>query len=87
MEDYKSKLSSLAGKLKTEQPKTPIQQVRPVKQEAPKEAEVQFNAWIPKGLMKAVKNYGVANDISQKDISIEALKLYLKTKTKDNQNH
>jgi hypothetical protein len=75
MEDYKNKLSSLAGKLKQETPKTPIQQVLPVKTEQLNEEEVQLNIWIPKGLMKAIKNYGVANDLSQKNISIEAFEI------------
>ncbi|MEO8887312.1 MAG: hypothetical protein ABI367_14710 [Mucilaginibacter sp.] len=82
MENYKNKLSNLAGKLKQEKPQTPIQQVQPVKTAPPKEAEAQFNIWLPKSLLKDIKNYGVANDISQKDIGIDALKRYLKTHQK-----
>ncbi len=87
MEDYKNKLSSLAGKLKQDKPQTPIQQVQPVKTQPIKEAEVQLNIWIPKGLMKDIKNYGVANDTSQKDLTIDALKYYLKAKSKTHVNH
>lgn len=86
MEDYKNKLNSLAGKLKQE-PQTPIQQVQPVKTQSGKEVEVQLNIWIPRGLMKEIKTYGLANDTSQKDITIDALKCYLKTKAKIQTNH
>lgn len=49
MTDYKNKLGSLADKLKKEQPRTPVQEVLPVKAApAPKEPEVQFNNRIPK---------------------------------------
>jgi len=87
MEDYKNKLSNLAGKLKQEKPRTPVQQIQPVKKSPLKEAEVQLNTWIPKGLMRDIKNYGVANDLSQKDITIEALKSYLEAKVKTNEKH
>ena len=87
MEDYKNKLNSLAGKLKQDKPQTPIQQVQPVKAQPVKEVEVQLNIWIPKGLMKDIKTYGLANDTSQKDITIDALKCYLKTKAKIQTNH
>jgi hypothetical protein len=50
MTDYKDKLGGLADKLKKETPKTPIQEVHPVKQNVTaKEDEAQLNVWIPKG--------------------------------------
>jgi hypothetical protein len=82
MEDYKNKLGNLATKLKTESPKTPIQQVQPVKVTIEKEIEVQFNNWIPKSLLKQIKAFGLEHDQSLKDINIEALKSYLKTNSK-----
>lgn len=86
MENYKNKLGSLADKLKQERPKTPIQEVQPVKTEAGiKVAEVQFNNWIPKSLLKRVKAYGVEYDLSLKDINIQALELYLSHKAKPEQ--
>jgi len=81
MEDYKNKLGSLADKLKTERPKTPIQEVKPV--QVPSEPEVQFNNRIPKGLLKRLKKFGLEHDESLKDINIKALEHYLKT----NGNH
>ena len=86
MEDYKNKLGSLADKLKKEQPKTPFQQVLPVKAETvPNEPEVQFNNRIPKGLLKRLKTLGLEFDESLKDINIRALELYLSQKAKPDQ--
>jgi hypothetical protein len=83
MTDYKDKLGGLADKLKKDAPKTPIQEVHPIKQNAAvKEDEAQLNVWIPKALLKRMKSYGVENDISLKDISIDALKFFLDTKMK-----
>ncbi|SCW37963.1 hypothetical protein [Mucilaginibacter sp. NFR10] len=83
MTDYKDKLGGLADKLKKDTPKTPIQEVHPVKQStAVKEDEAQLNVWIPKTLLKRMKSYGVQYDTSLKDISIDALKFFLDTKLK-----
>jgi hypothetical protein len=80
MDDYKKKLGNLASKIKNETPKTPIQQVQPVRALTlpAVEEEARFNNWIPKGLKKEIKTYGVQHDISQKDITITALKDFLK---------
>lgn len=81
MEEYKSKLGSLANKLKTDAPKIPIQEVHPVKPlEEDKEEEAQLNTWIPRGLLKRVKSYGVDQDLSLKDINILALTFFLDAK-------
>lgn len=86
MENYKDKLGGLADKLKQERPKTPIQEVQPVRVETPiKIAEVQFNNWIPKMLLKRLKAYGIEHDLSLKDINVEALEFYLNHKTKSDQ--
>ena len=83
MEDYKNKLGNLADKLKKEQPKTPVQEVMPVKAEpVPAEPEVQFNNRIPKGLLKRLKSFGLDHEESLKDINIQALELYLSHKAK-----
>jgi hypothetical protein len=83
MTDYKDKLGGLADKLKKETPKTPIQEVHPIKQAATvKEDEAQLNVWIPKSLLKRLKSYGVDYDTSLKDISIDALKFFLDAKLK-----
>jgi hypothetical protein len=74
MTDYKNKLGGLANRLKEEHPKTPIQEVAPVKSKlTDKLPEVQLNVWIPKMLLKAMKNYGLEKELSQKDITILAL--------------
>lgn len=81
MEDYKNKLGNLADKLKKDAPKTPIQEVHPVKAIVPdKEKEAQLNTWIPKGLLKRMKSYGVEKDLSLKDINILALQFFLDEK-------
>ena len=83
MEDYKNKLGSLADRLKKEQPRTPIQEVLPVKAEPlPTEPEVQFNNRIPKGLLKRLKTFGLNQDESLKNINIKALELYLSHEAK-----
>lgn len=83
MTDIKDKLGGLADKLKKETPKTPIQEVQPVRQTAAvKEEEAQLNVWIPKALLKRVKTYGVEYDASLKDISIDALKFFLDSRLK-----
>ena len=81
MDDYKKKLGNLASKIKNETPQTPLQQVLPVKSVAvPEEEEASFNNWIPKGLKRKIKAYGVQHDISQKDITIQPLQNFLKEK-------
>ena len=80
MDDYKKKLGNLASKIKNETPQTPIQQVQPVKEltVSAQEEEARFNNWIPKGLKRQIKAYGAQHDISQKDITIQALQKFLK---------
>lgn len=78
MTDYKNKLGGLANRLKEEHPKTPIQEVAPVKsRSADKLPEGQLNVWIPKTLLKAMKSYGVEKELTQKDITILALQQLL----------
>ena len=80
MDDYKKKLGNLASKIKNETPQTPIQQVQPVRSATVPvgEEEARFNNWIPKDLKRKIKAYGAQNDISQKDITIQALQKFLK---------
>ncbi|WP_188417465.1 hypothetical protein, partial [Pedobacter mendelii] len=78
MSDYKNKLGNLANRLKKEEPKTPIQEVNPVKSKREeKEPEGQLNVWIPKKLLKRMKSFGVEKELTQKDIAIIALDKYL----------
>jgi NRPS condensation-like uncharacterized protein len=80
MDDYKKKLGTLASKIKNETPQTPLQQVQPIKTltVSADDQEARFNNWIPKGLKRKIKAYGAQNDISQKDITIQALQQFLK---------
>lgn len=80
MDDYKKKLGTLAEKIRNEAPQAPLQQVLPVKplQVSAKLIEVRFNNWIPKDLRKQIKAYGVEHEISQKDITIQALRDFLR---------
>ena len=80
MDDYKKKLGNLASKIKNDTPQIPIQQVQPVKALAVPavEEEARFNNWIPKGLKRKIKAFGAQNDVSQKDITIQALQQFLK---------
>lgn len=78
MTSYKDKLGNLADRLKKEEPKTPIQEVNPVKDKVKeKEPEGQLNVWIPKKLLKRMKSFGVEKELTQKDIAILALDKYL----------
>lgn len=78
MTDYKSKLGSLADKLKSEEPKIPIQEINPILIKAVnKEIEGQLNVWIPKTLLKKVKSFGVNNELTSKEITIKALEEFL----------
>ncbi len=80
---YKDSLKGLGERLKSEQPKTPIQEVRPV--EAPKTPataskksdEVHFNFWAERALMQRVKIHAAKTGKSLKEICIEALESYL----------
>lgn len=86
MTDYKNKLGGLADKLKKDAPKTPIQEVGPVKSDvAIKPDEVQLNTWIPKALLKRMKAYGIEKDETLKGINILALEFFLNAKAKQSQ--
>lgn len=83
MENYKNKLGAFATKLKTEPAAVPLQKVEPVKvQEVNTDPDIQFNTEIPKSLRKQLKTHSNEHDISLKEITINALKLYLKTHNK-----
>ena len=75
----KNKLAGMANKLKSDKPKTPIQEVSPVKpKDINNEDTAQLNVWIPKGLIKKMKIHGLEEELSLKDITIKALEAYLK---------
>jgi len=83
MTKYQDKLSGFAERLKTEEIKTPIQEVKPVEriQQKPSESEVQLNIWIPKSLMKKIKQKSLDKDISIKDFVTESIAFYLREGT------
>ncbi len=72
-------MDGLANRLKSEQPKTPIQEVKPVAIKEIAKAEIaQLNVWIPKDLVKRMKSYGIEKELSLKEITTLALEAYLK---------
>jgi hypothetical protein len=76
---YKERMDGLANRLKSEQPKTPIQEVKPVAIKEIAKAEIaQLNVWIPKDLVKRMKSYGIEKELSLKEITTLALEAYLK---------
>jgi hypothetical protein len=80
MKDYQNKLGAFANKLKTEPAPLPLQKVEPVTvYEVNNDPDVQFNTEIPKSLRKQLKNHSNEFDLSLKDITVNALKLYLQT--------
>jgi hypothetical protein len=76
---YKERMGGLANRLKSEQPKTPIQEVKPVAVKEIAKVEIaQLNVWIPKDLVKRMKSYGIEKELSLKEITTLALEAYLK---------
>ena len=87
MTNYQDKLGGLANKLKTAPTQPPIQKVQPIKPPAPdKSTEVQFNNWIPKTLLKQLKTFCIEHEQSLKELNIQALELYLKSKEPNTKN-
>jgi NRPS condensation-like uncharacterized protein len=83
MKDYQNKLGAFAHKLKTEPAPVPLQKVEPVTvSEVNNDPDVQFNTEIPKSLRKQLKAHSNEYDLSLKDITITALKLYLQNQQK-----
>ena len=82
MTKYQDKLSGFAERLKTEEIRTPIQEVKPVVEVAKKvtEPEIQLNVWISKKLMKKIKQKSLDADMSIKDWVTDALKSKLLVK-------
>ena len=86
MKNYQNKLGAFANKLKTEPAPVPLQKVEPViVPEVNKDPDVQFNTEIPKSLRKKLKAHSNEHDLSLKDITVNALKLYLETQQKTTQ--
>jgi hypothetical protein len=86
--EYKDTMKQLGDKLRSEPPKVPIQEVRPVesiagavptqKTKPTKSEEAHFNFWADKSLMQRVKIHSAKTEKSIKEICIEALEQYLK---------
>ncbi len=75
MNKYQDKLSGFAERLKNEENLTPIQEIKPIGEKSLKlpKREVQLNIWIPKSLMKKIKQKTLDSDISIKDWVTEAI--------------
>lgn len=77
-DNYKKRMGGLADKLKSDQPKLPIQEVKPVAVKEEVKAETaQLNVWIPKNLVKRMKSHGIEKELSLKDITTKAIEAYL----------
>ncbi len=74
MSDYKDKLGDLANQLKKEKPKSPIQEVKLVKQA---KEETQLHLWIPTHMYKSIKRFALEREESIKDTVIAAIDNYL----------
>ena len=79
MNKYQDKLNGFAERMKTEEIKTPVQEVKPVFKGNKKllEQEIQLNVWITKSLMRKIKQKSLDSEMSIKDWVIESIKLYL----------
>ena len=79
MTKYQDKLSGFAERLKSEEIRTPIQEVKPVVEISKKvaEPEIQLNIWISKKLMKKIKQKSLDSDMSIKDWVTSALYAHL----------
>jgi predicted GNAT superfamily acetyltransferase len=77
MSSYKERMGGLANKLKSEQPKMPIQEVKQVSVKEVKAETTQLNVWIPKDLVKRMKSHGIEKELSLKDITTQAIEAYL----------
>lgn len=76
MADYKNNLKAFTEKAK--QPKaTPIQEVKPVREKVT-DNDTPLNVRIPKDLLKRVKVHGLHNEMTLKEITVQALEAYLK---------
>lgn len=79
MSDYKDKLGDLANQLKKEKPKSPIQEVKPIKK---LEEETQFSLWLPTHMYKSIKRLAFERDVSIKEIVVTAIDTYLYNNSK-----
>lgn len=77
MSEYKEKLNGFAERLKTNQITAPIQEVKPIKNKLPNEPEIQLNIWIPKSLMKKIKQKSLDDDISIKDLVTNSISSFI----------
>lgn len=80
--EYKDNRASLAQMLKQKpQTPTPIQEVRPVATKST-ELEVKLNFFVPADLAKQIKVYAAQNDMTIKDVSIAAYRLFFEQMSK-----
>lgn len=70
--DYQDNRKKLAEMVKTELPKTHIQEVRPIEKKKEKEEESHVNFWIPSSIMEEIKIISVKNKKTIKQIAFEA---------------
>jgi hypothetical protein len=69
---YEENRKKLAEKVKTELPKLPIQEVKPVKVKEEKEAESHANFWLSSSIMEEIKILSIKQKKTIKEIGREA---------------
>jgi hypothetical protein len=69
---YEENRKKLAEKVKTELPKLPIQEVKPVEVKEEKEAESHVNFWLPSSIMEDIKILSIKQKKTIKEIGREA---------------
>ena len=74
--DYMANKEKLADRIKNKPANLPIQQVNPVKQKNT-DAEAHVNFWISNELMRRLKRYAADNDLTIKEIGIQAFNQFL----------
>lgn len=57
---------------------TPVQEVRPIESKKAGEEQVRINGfWVPSSLARSIKLHSANTDMTQREILIEALEIYL----------
>jgi hypothetical protein len=69
---YEENRKKLAEKVKTELPKLPIQEVKPVEVKEEKEAESHVNFWLASAIMDDIKILSIKQKKTIKEIGREA---------------
>lgn len=87
MTDYNDKLKNFASRLKSEQVSVHIQEIKPINTElGPREIQTQLNVWIPKPLMKKLKQLSIEQELTIRDFVIVSIQKYVDNISNNNKN-